>query len=172
VRLTGRRVVLRPLEPADVEPVRAILSEPEVRRWWGEYDTDRVRRDLLDDPEVTSFAIELEHEHELVGLISYYEELEPDYRHAGIDISLATKRHGQGLGSEAIGVLARHLVEDRGHHRLIIDPAADNARAIRSYERAGFRPVGVMREYERGPDGSWHDGLLMDLLARELPPTN
>jgi aminoglycoside 6'-N-acetyltransferase len=28
--------------------------------------------------------------------------------------------------------------------------------------------VGVMRQYERGADGSWHDGLLMDLLAAEL----
>jgi aminoglycoside 6'-N-acetyltransferase len=28
--------------------------------------------------------------------------------------------------------------------------------------------VGVMREYERGPDGTWHDGLLMELLASEL----
>lgn len=32
----------------------------------------------------------------------------------------------------------------------------------------GFRPVGVMRRYERGADGDWHDGLLMDLLADEL----
>jgi aminoglycoside 6'-N-acetyltransferase len=32
----------------------------------------------------------------------------------------------------------------------------------------GFRPVGVMRRYERGPDGVWHDGLLMDMLAGEL----
>lgn len=39
-----------------------------------------------------------------------------------------------------------------------------NARAIRTYEAVGFRPVGVMRRYERGADGNWHEGLLMDLL--------
>ena len=52
--------------------------------------------------------------------------------------------------------------------RLTIDPAADNQRAIRAYRRVGFRPVGVMRRYERdvGGDG-WHDGLLMELLAGE-----
>jgi aminoglycoside 6'-N-acetyltransferase len=32
----------------------------------------------------------------------------------------------------------------------------------------GFQPVGVLRRYERGPDGSWHDGLLMDLLPEDL----
>jgi aminoglycoside 6'-N-acetyltransferase len=40
--------------------------------------------------------------------------------------------------------------------------------AIRAYEKAGFRPVGVMRKYERLPGGDWYDGLLMDLLADEL----
>ena len=52
--------------------------------------------------------------------------------------------------------------------RLVIDPAADNAAAIASYSKVGFRPVGIMRRYERGSDGSWHDGLLMDLIAEEL----
>jgi aminoglycoside 6'-N-acetyltransferase len=68
-----------------------------------------------------------------------------------------------------VRTLARHLVHDRGHHRLVIDPAADNAAAIACYAAVGFRPVGVMRQYERDIDGdSWHDGLLMDLLAGEL----
>ena len=92
------------------------------------------------------------------------------YRHAGIDLFVATAHQGRGLGSDAIRTLARHLIEERGHHRLSIDPAADNGRAIRAYERVGFRRVGVLRAYERGPDGTWHDGLLMDLLAGELTP--
>ena len=72
------------------------------------------------------------------------------------------------LGPEAIRLVARHLFGERGHHRLIIDPAVANERAIRAYEKVGFRRVGVMRRYERGADGTWHDGLLMDLLADEL----
>ena len=47
-------------------------------------------------------------------------------------------------------------------------PAADNERAIRSYKRVGFRPVGILRQAERGPDGRWRDALAMDLLAAEL----
>jgi aminoglycoside 6'-N-acetyltransferase len=64
--------------------------------------------------------------------------------------------------------VARYLFAERGHHRLTIDPSAANERAIRAYERVGFRPVGRMRQYERGGDGTWHDGLLMDLLVGEL----
>ena len=77
--------------------------------------------------------------------------------------------HGQGLGRDAVRTLARYLVHERGHHRLVIDPAADNVAAIRCYAAVGFRPVGVMRRYERDVDGTgWHDGLLMDLLADDL----
>ena len=66
--------------------------------------------------------------------------------------------------------MAGHLIQDHGHHRLTIDPAAENARAIACYRRVGFRPVGVMRQYERvwWEDGRLRDGLLMELLAHEL----
>jgi aminoglycoside 6'-N-acetyltransferase len=60
------------------------------------------------------------------------------------------------------------LIDERGHHRIVIDPATENTAAIRAYEKAGFRPVGVTRKSERDADGrGWHDSLLMDLLAGE-----
>ena len=90
------------------------------------------------------------------------------YRHAGIDVYLGDRFQGRGAGREAVGLLARFLFEQRGHHRITIDPAAANERAIRCYARVGFRPVGVMRQYERGSNGRFHDGLLMDLLREEL----
>ena len=77
-------------------------------------------------------------------------------------------RHDAGVGTDAVRTLARHLITDHGHHRIEIDPAADNDPAIRCYTKVGFRPVGIRRRSERGTDGSWHDALLMDLLAEEL----
>jgi aminoglycoside 6'-N-acetyltransferase len=165
-RLAGERVVLRPAQPADRPRLREILAQPEVARWWGRGDPDHAVDDWLDTDDGAVFAIELGGV--LVGSIQYAEENDPDYRHAGIDLFLATSHHGQGLGSDAIRTLARHLFATRGHHRLTIDPAAANERAIRTYRRVGFRPVGVMRAYERGHDGSWHDGLMLDLLPGDL----
>ena len=104
----------------------------------------------------------------VVGLIQAHEETEPMYRHAGIDISLVETAQGRGLGRDAVRTVARWLIDVRGHHRLTIDPSAENARAIRAYAAVGFRPVGRLRAYERWQDGQWHDGLLMDLLADEL----
>jgi aminoglycoside 6'-N-acetyltransferase len=104
----------------------------------------------------------------VAGGIEYYEENEPQYRHANIDIFVGARHQGRGVGTEAVALVARFLFERRGHHRLTIDPAVANQRAVRSYEKVGFRPVGVMRRYERGLDGTFHDGLLMDLLREEL----
>lgn len=165
--LRGERVVLRAARRSDAEGLAAILREPDVARWWLRgADPDGFAEELVQAQDDVVFAIE--HDGELVGAVQYYEETDPDYRHAGIDIFLTSRLHGRGLGPETLRVLARYLFDQLGHHRLVIDPAADNERAIRAYERLGFRPVGLMREYERGPADTWHDGLLMDLLAAEL----
>ncbi len=152
---------------SDVVELARIRATPEVLRWWrgGEDMAAAVTEDLAEEGTET-FVIE--HEGRIAGAIQWSAENEPDYRHAGIDIYLDPTLHGRGLGTDAIRTLARHLIADQGHHRLVIDPAADNAAAIRCYSKVGFRPVGVMRSYERGLDGTWHDGLLMDLLGDDL----
>jgi aminoglycoside 6'-N-acetyltransferase len=159
-------VLLRPLSQADVPTLVEMIGHPEVARWWGPHDAERIRNDLLYDEGSETLGIELGGE--LVGIVMMAEENEPDYRHAGLDISLRADLLGQGLGREALRVAIDHLVADRGHHRFTIDPAATNERAIRCYTAVGFRPVGVLRKYWRAEDGTWHDGLLMDLLAEDL----
>ncbi|MEV7096501.1 GNAT family protein [Amycolatopsis sp. NPDC051045] len=160
----GDRVRLRPIGAADRARVREILATPEVARWWG--DPEQEAEGLYEVEEGRSvYLIELDGS--VVGFIQGAEEPDPQYRHAGIDIAVHPGFHGRGVGTDAIRALARHLFA-QGHHRLTIDPAAANEAAIRAYTKVGFRPVGVLRDYERGPDGTWHDGLLMDLLAGEL----
>ena len=164
--LLGGNIVLRPLRADDVERVAQIQAEPSVARWWGPPNEAELRRQADGSDDEKAFAIESEGE--LVGLIQYHEENEPDFRYAGIDVFLAGRVQGRGLGTEAVRTLTRYLIDERRHHRVTIDPAADNAAAIRTYEKVGFQAVGVMREYWRSPDGTWRDGLLMDLLAREF----
>lgn len=165
--LSGRRVVLRPARADDRDRLRAIIAEPSVARWWGPGSPDHAVDEWLGpDPDTVVYAIESDRA--VVGSIQFTEEPDPDYRHANVDLFLDAAHQGQSLGTDAIRTIARHLFDDRGHHRLTIDPSAANERAIRAYERVGFRPVGRMRAYERGRDGTFHDGLLMDLLRDEL----
>jgi aminoglycoside 6'-N-acetyltransferase len=164
--LRGERVTLRPVTEGDVPRLAEIAAEPEVAHWWLGLTEQDLREKAGRDEDGLVYVIE--ENGEVIGLVEAGEEDDPEYRHANIDIFLTSARSGQGLGGDAIRTLARHLFEDRGHHRIIIDPAAANERAIRAYERVGFKRVGIMRQYEHGVEGEWHDGLLLDLLRDEL----
>lgn len=166
--IEGRIVRLRPPhDDDDVPALAAIRRHPELHHRWrgGDDKIAAVREDMAKDG---STAFVIEHEGRVAGWIQYAEELEPDYRSASIDIYVDAAVHGRGIGTDAIRALARHLFTDRGHHRITIDPAADNEAAIACYSKVGFRPVGILRLAERDNDGSWHDSLMMDLLADDL----
>ena len=156
--LVTERLTLRRLAEDDIEPLLEMVNDSE---WWGESsDEEDLRCDGM------AFTIEVDGE--VAGWLGVSEENDPDYRFAGLDITLAPAYQDRGLGPEALRTVIDWLVEARGHHRFTIDPAAHNDRAIAAYRKVGFRPVGRLRKYERGRDGSWHDGLLMDLLAEDL----
>jgi aminoglycoside 6'-N-acetyltransferase len=155
-------LTLRALAEGDEAELLRIHNTPEVMRWW-----DAPAEDFpWDEPEATRLTIEVDGA--VAGLIQFSEELEPRYRHAGIDLFLDPALHGRGLGSEAVRRVVCRLIDELGHHRITIDPAVANTAAIRAYEKVGFRSVGVMRRSERDIDGNgWHDSLLMELLAGE-----
>jgi aminoglycoside 6'-N-acetyltransferase len=143
--LLGSQVRLRAPERSDIATLVAIRTTPEVyARWRGGADLRAAVHADLVEPGATAYVIETAGR--VVGWIQWSAEAEPDYRFA----------------------IVRHLIADHGHRRFEIDPAADNQPAIRCYTKVGFRPVGIRRGYERGPDDTWHDALLMDLLAEEF----
>lgn len=164
IELRGGSVHLRTTAADDRQALCAIRAMPEVRRRWRGDDLEaEFDADLLDE---TTHRLTIEGpDGRIIGLIQFDEEDDADYRHASLDLYLDPSVHRRGHGLDAVRTVVRYLVEVRGHHRLTIDPAADNEAAIACYAKAGFRTVGVMRAYERQVDGSWGDGLLMELLA-------
>ena len=157
--LQGERVLLEPLLAEHVPELRRIVATPDVLRWWGPQEPGWA----LDDEDAESWTIR--HNERIVGLIQASEENEPRFRYAGIDIFLDSSAHGQGLGTDAVYTLARHLIRDRGHHRLVIDPAADNAVAIRCYEKVAphgpagpraARPLAFREIRLEAERGKWH----------------
>jgi aminoglycoside 6'-N-acetyltransferase len=161
--LRGTRATLRAIGAADVEELVRIRLTPEVARWWHAPDPGWPLTD--DDPGVTRWAVTVG-EGTVVGLIQAGEADDPEYRSASVDLFLDPVVHGAGLGREIVTLVRDHLVHDRGHHRLTMDPAVDNAAGIRCYAACGFREVGVMRRYERDADGQgWHDSVLMEYVV-------
>jgi len=153
---------------ADLAVLHAILEEPEVARWWRRAEWERV-----DEKDAVTFAIVLPGSRPgdpgaVAGCIQYAEETDPDYFSAAVDIFVGTAAQGRGVGPDAMRTLVAWLIDVRGHHRLTVDPAVENARAVHVYERLGFRRVGVLREYERVEEGAWRDALLLELVAEDF----
>jgi aminoglycoside 6'-N-acetyltransferase len=160
--LNGPRVRLVPLAREHHERLTELRREPAVVRWWQEPDGAF----LEEEADLHKYAVLLDDR--VIGFVQWNEEKDPMYRHAGVDLFLDPAFHGQGLGTETVRVICTHLIDERGFHRLVIDPELENEVAIAAYRKIGFKPVGVMRRYQRDRFGEWKDGLLMDLLADEL----
>lgn len=168
--LDSDRLVLRAVDERDISRLVDILRQPSVAKHWPAPDEKTAPFLRGADPDgadaITAFAVTLAGD--VVGWIAAGESHDPLYRHASIDVFIASEHQRAGLGPEAIARVCRWLFDERGHHRITIDPAASNVRAIRAYEKVGFQRVGILRRYERSADGTFHDGMLLDLLPEDL----
>jgi aminoglycoside 6'-N-acetyltransferase len=152
------------LDPAlDAELVRIVRS-PAVAAWWSDPTEEEDGWPRGEDTHQRYAILAGE---TLVGGIAWWTVDNTHYEHAGMDLFIDGSVHGRGLGRRAVHLMARELF-GRGHHRLVIDPAARNEVAIRCYASVGFSPVGVMRRYEWAAEGGWQDGLMMDCLPEDL----
>lgn len=161
--LRGRTLELRPLAAGEDADLRALAEHPDVLPWVG-HDWPPVEpyTDL-------AWVIRRIGEVEPLGYIETFEQNEPECRSANIDLFLRGDRTGRRIGREAIALVADHLFSVRGHHRLTIDPDANNARGIACYTAVGYRPVGIMRRYAKvDVSADWEDALLMDMLPEDL----
>jgi RimJ/RimL family protein N-acetyltransferase len=74
----------------------------------------------------------------LIGRISL-REVDPGGASARLGISLSQPYVSQGLGTEALVLFLDHYFGSLGFERMLLDVAAFNRRAVRCYERLGFR---------------------------------
>jgi aminoglycoside 6'-N-acetyltransferase len=151
------RYAFRAVEADDLPTLRDWLQAAHVREWWGDPDKGVAEIEAaMDDISTEPLIVELDGA-PIAYLQCYDPHLEDDHPYAdqpmgtlGIDISIgAADLVGNGHGSAIIAQFAAQLFAE-GAPRLIIDPDPGNARAIRAYEKAGFRHIDT-RNSQYGP---------------------
>ncbi|CAL9460611.1 GNAT family N-acetyltransferase [Streptomyces sp. enrichment culture] len=170
--LTGDKTVLRPFTAEDADVMWEIINDPEVVRFTFEPSTeltlDRLRSWYgvrTADPDRLDLAVTDRATGELVGEVVLY-EWDPSARSCTFRTLMGPRGRGRGLGSEATRLIVGHAFEQVGLHRVQLEVYADNPRARRVYEKAGFVVEGVRREAAlRG--GEWVDDVLMAVLDHE-----
>jgi RimJ/RimL family protein N-acetyltransferase len=153
--LRGELVTLRAVEREDVEVLHGIDAAYET---WPEVSYAPYAPKSLDEV-LKAF------DGELVGTCCFW-GIDPHNRRAHLGIGLAEAHRGRGIGTDACRVLLHHGFVDRGLHRVQLEVLATNAAAIRSYEKAGFREDGRMRE-SAWVRGRFVDEVYMSVLAPE-----
>jgi len=133
----------------DLPMLGAWLERPHVAEWWDDTDDKLAEiRAAMSSPSTEPFIIELDGRP--IGYIQCYDpHLEEDHPYRdqpegslGIDQFIGEPEFvGIGHGSRLIAAFVENLFR-RGTPRVIIDPDPTNGRAIRAYEKAGFRPLG------------------------------
>ncbi|MCP5066945.1 MAG: GNAT family N-acetyltransferase [bacterium] len=149
-------------EVQDYRRMAEWLSDERVLKWYGGRDKPfdmegiRARYGPRARGEQPVKPCVIERHGRPIGYIQHYPVEEAGDYHLedaadahGIDLFIGeVELWGKGLGTTALRAVVRHLVDDAGSRRVLIDPLVDNARAIRSYEKAGFVKVKVLAEHE------------------------
>ena len=164
-------VTIRPAAADDVDFLTGLYADPDVRPFLaaaGSYGRDDVAERVERDPESGGLLV-VELDGERAGAMAW-ELTNRRSRIAHVSgLAVHPRFRGRRVGDEAARLLQRHLIRERGLHRLELEIYGFNERAQRHAERAGWIREGVKRQaYAR--DGGWVDGVLYALVEGDLEP--
>jgi RimJ/RimL family protein N-acetyltransferase len=171
--ILGKKVRLRAIERGDIPTFLEWINDPQVQRYLGRTpfpisfaEEEKWFERQLTDEKSRIFAIETE-KGVHIGNIGLHEI---DYKDGRATLGIMIGEKGcwdQGYGTDAIKALLRFAFEELNLHRLYLQVFDLNKRAIRCYEKCGFRQEGVLRE-SVFRDGRYQNEILMSILRSEF----
>lgn len=168
-------LTIRQITPQDAGHLVKWLSDPNVLQWYEGRDRPHTREMVEDtfyqkngDPVQACIVL---YEDQPVGYIQFY-PLEAEDRDTygydedeiiyGIDQFIGEPVYwNKGIGTELVTGIAEYLTSERGASKVVMDPQTRNERAIRCYEKCGFRKIKLM------PAREMHEGVLRDCWLME-----
>jgi RimJ/RimL family protein N-acetyltransferase len=143
----------RPLTPDDFPLLLDWLSRPHVRDWWdaGEDTLEVVARNYGEQEEGLERFILVETNGIIEKSIGYFQHYMVGDGSIGIDQLIGEESYiNRGVGTGAIRLFVSMIIEEYDPTVIILDPAPDNKRAIRCYEKVGFRHYETREGVEGG----------------------
>ena len=174
-------ISFRPLTPSDLEDIVGWMLDDEVRQWWYPHDESeadiraewepRVRGEPNDEDKTDCYIVSVDGAD--IGMIQASDFADyPDHAAemqvadaAGVDVLIGSPEwRDRGVGTALITKFLNDVIfANPAIQRCTIDPHPDNRRAIRAYEKAGFRYIRTLRSEVEDVD--------MYLMVLERPAT-
>lgn len=168
------RLRVRRLSESDKHLLVKWLTDPVILEFFegrdNPHDIEKVNRHYYPEDDGTTRCI-VEYDGLPIGYIQFY-LLDMDAKTAygyesdeavyGMDQFIGESAYwNRGIGKQLVRSMARYLLKERGAARIVMDPQAWNERAIRCYQRSGFRKVGLLPKHE------WHEKEARDCWLME-----
>lgn len=172
-RLEGQRIILREYRKEDFPYIRNWVNDYEITKYLSNAflyphsvgNTENFINAMMEG-KMKGFIIAHKDTEEYIGQLDLI-EIDWVNRVGTIGVVIGTKENlGKGLGTEAIRLLQRFVFNKLNLNKLELDVRAFNKRAIRCYEKSGFKIEGVIRE-NHFENGKYTDTVKMGILKRE-----
>ena len=149
-------------DPSDYRLLARWLTDERVLEYYGGRDAPRPYERVVEKygprarGEDPVRACIISYRGEAIGYVQYYPvddaseyELDDATGAYAADIFIGEPEYwNRRIGTQALSALARYLFQALGARRIVIDPHVSNARAVRSYEKAGFVKAKVLPAHE------------------------
>jgi RimJ/RimL family protein N-acetyltransferase len=170
--IVGDRIYLRPLDVEDTDPFVSWLSDTEIRLYLGitspmsRLGEREYLKGLYKDERGLNLGIVLKDNDELIGAVGLH-DISLAHRNAEIGIFIGNKDYwSKGYGSEALRLMMGHGFDQLNLHMIFLMVISHNKRAIRAYEKVGFKREAIFREHVYD-NGEYHDDHRMSILKSE-----
>ena len=169
MNLMGEKISLRLMTAEDTDLIVQWRNNPRVRNNFI-YQKPFTReghenwvRTMVDTGKVLQFIIEDLADGQPVGSV-YFRDIDKEHSKAEYGIFIGEDSAvGKGFGSEAARIAVEYGFEELGLHKIFLRVLADNAEAIRSYEKAGFVKEGYFKD-DVCIDGRYKDLIFMAII--------
>jgi RimJ/RimL family protein N-acetyltransferase len=171
--LIGKRVYLRPLMKEDLVHLRKWSEDAEIRALIGEVtpmseaDSEKFLHEVYADSNRQWFVVVIKKNNQVIGEAGLL-RMDRAWRATDVSVIIGEKEEwGKGYGTETILLLLDYAFRHLNFHRVAIGVVGFNERAIRFWQKVGFRKEGVHRD-EYYYDGKYYDFVMMSILEGEF----
>jgi len=171
--LTGKRVYLRPLMKEDLVHLRKWSQDAEIRGLIGETasmsqaDSESFLKKVYDDSSREWFVVVMKKNDQVIGEAGLL-RMNIAWRTTDVSVIIGEKEEwGKGYGTETILLLLDYAFRHLNFHRVAIGVVGFNERALRFWQKVGFRREGSERDGYYY-DGKYYDFVMMSILEDEF----
>ena len=176
VIISNDKISLRLLTEQDKDLLLKWLTDERILNFWegksSVFDLDRVTEKYYSEEDVEIIRTIIEYDGKSIGYVQMYklnDELLNEYEYPvtdkvvyGIDQFIGEPEYwNKGIGTKFMKLVLQYLTKEKNADIIILDPHADNPRAIRCYEKVGFKKIKFLPKHEL------HDGEMVDCYLME-----